>query len=96
MQLEVSFTGGLCVDGMMQLDSFLVCNREGYPVILVTARNQEYSCLGTGSMMCMALAAGVVCRADLEAWHLGKAAQLLPGSVLQPVGGRIGDGASIT
>ncbi len=46
-------------------------------------------------MMCIDLPAGVVCRADLEAWHLSKAAQLLPGSVLQPLGGRVGDGPSI-
>ena len=37
-----------------------------------------------------------MCRADLKAWHLSKAAQLLPGSVLQPVSGRVGDGARIT
>ena len=46
--------------------------------------------------MRISLPAGVVCRADLEAWHLSKAAQLFPGSVLQPVGGRVGDGARIT
>ncbi len=46
--------------------------------------------------MCIGLPAGVVCRADLEAWHLGKAAQLLPGPVLQPVSGRVGNGARIT
>ena len=46
MQLEVAFTGGLCVDGMMQLDScrFLLCNRK--PVILVTERSKQYANLG--------------------------------------------------
>ena len=38
----------------------------------------------------------IVVRCHLEAWHLGKAAQLLPGSLLQPVCGRVGEAAGIT
>ena len=75
----------------------LLCNRKGKPVILVTERNNLYSCFGEQEVWCALVCQQVwLCRADLEAWHLSKAAQLLPGSVLQPVGGRVGDGARIT
>ncbi len=51
MQSEVSFTGGLCVDGMRQMalthaEIILLCDRKGKPVILVTDRSKWYSCFG--------------------------------------------------